>query len=394
VEVKVFIFSILLLNAQGIKITPGKVRRLISKTTAAAWEPGDQEVLEALVLLWRTALTASGRERPQLKTALKPGRANPVLRQPQSQSQSQPQPQPVTQDAIRDGAESHEAQLREGCPVSGARDAPGANERNLPENQSLPGRYLYGIGWGTPDRITVRGIDQAAVFGISYQEITAIVHACKCEPYQSEQRDLALAWLKQHQAVLDQTAPAFKCVIPVGFDIIIDGTLAADSDRVVQDWLAARYERIMDLLRRLAGKMEYGIQVAAAKAKMLSLARDSNPRIDELERKITTMSKGTAFLFQNELRNTLRESVDRLRETMKQNLKEQITPLAFELKEENTLGKEQNEQDELIANFSVLAETGVVAEIGAILEDFQNRWEATVAFTGPWPPYNFVAELD
>jgi hypothetical protein len=386
VEVKVLIFAILLLDAQGIKITPGKVHRFLSKTTAVAWEAGDLEVLDALVLLWNTALTVSGRKRPQLTTALKARRDKAAIKQPDRQ--------PVNQDAARDGNESHETQLREVGPVSFESDAPSVNDQNLTENSSLPGRYLYGIGWGTPNRIAARGIDQAVVFGITYQEITAIVHACKCEPYQSEQRDLALNWLKQHQAVLDQMGPVFKCVIPVGFDIIIDGTLSPDPDRIVQDWLAARYERIMDLLRRLAGKMEYGIQVAVAKAKMLSLARNSNPQIDELERKITMMSKGTAYLFQNELRNTIRETVDQLRETMKQNLKEKITPLVFEIKEENTLGKEQNEQDELIGNFSVLAETEAVTKIGTILEDFQNRWETAVAFTGPWPPYNFVAELD
>jgi hypothetical protein len=389
VEVKVLIFSILLLNAQGVKITPGKVRRFIGKTTATAWETGDLEVLEALVLLWNTALTVSGCKQPKLKTA---STAAPVkqlqIKQPARQQQS------IHDDAMSDGKESGQVILHEESLVSSENNAQSVNTQNLPDYSSLPGRYLYGIGWGTPNQITIRGIDQAAVYGIPYREITAVVHACECQPYQSEQRDLALAWIKQHQAVLDQIGSVFKCILPVGFDIIIDGTLSADPDQMVRDWLAARYERIMDLLRRLTGKMEYGIQVAVAKEKLVELARDSEPQIAELERKIATMSKGTAFLFQNELRNTIRETADRLREEMKQNLKDQITPLIFELKEENTLGKQQNEQDELIADLSALAVTEAVAQIGTVLENFQNHWGVTVAFTGPWPPYNFVGELD
>lgn len=387
-EVKVLIFSILLLSALGLKITPRKVRQLISKTTTTAWRAEDLEVLETLVLLWNTALTASGCNQPKLMAANGARSARqPTVKQPDNQL-------PLVNAAEPGHEESGEAIPQEGRSKTSGSETKSVSKQDQPEKTLLPGRYLYGIGWGTATNFDLPGIDQAVVFGIQYREITAVVHACKCQPYQSEQRDLALAWIKQHQAVLDEMVPLFKCILPVGFDIIIDGTCSEDPDQTVRNWLATRYESILKLLRRLAGKREFGIQVMVTKAKLLSLARNSNPQIDKLERKIAVMTKGTAFLFQNELRQIIRETADRLRDEMKQSLKELIMPLTYEIKEANILGKQSNEQDELIADFAVLALPDEVEKIGTILEELQNRWGATVAYTGPWPPYNFVAELD
>jgi hypothetical protein len=426
VETKVLTFSILLMNSLGLKITPRKVMRFVGKITAATWESGELEVLEALVLLWNAAANGSGRNPTKLKALkiLKAAETRPVsggcadsklnqqpvlYKTPGDLQREQAGPvktkvnlpdtgKPDCEGVVKNGSNQSQAAgpivekvnlqaIAEPDPLSIA-------DQILPEKAQLPGRYIYGIGWGTPEQLNLRGIDHTTTFGIHYQEITAVVHACNCQPYQSEQRDTALEWIKQHQAVLDEMGPLFKSILPVGFDIIVDGTLAADPDQLVREWLADRYEQIMKLLQRLAGKLEYGIQAVIAKEKLTLAARDSNPRIGELEQKIGGMTKGKAFLFQKELSDLIRETLDCRREEMKQNLKEMLVPLAFEIKEENTLGKQQTEQDELIADFSILADTDQVEKIGSALEKFQNRFGVTVTFSGPWPPYNFVEELE
>jgi hypothetical protein len=430
VETKVLTFSILLMNSLGLQITPRKVKRFVGKITAATWEPGELEVLEALVLLWNAAANGSGRNQTKLKSLkiLKGAGARPLLGGcADSKLKKQPlfYKTPGDLQRERDGTVKTEVDLQatgkpdcegdvqnisnqskvagpitervnlpETAKSGSENGALSMNDQILSEKVQLPGRYIYGIGWGTPEQLNLRGIDNTMVFGISYREITAVVHACNCRPYQSEQRDTALEWIKQHQVVLDEMGPLFKSILPVGFDIIVDGTLSADPDQLVRDWLAERYEQIMKLLQRLAGKLEYGIQAVIAKEKLILAARDSNPRIGELEQKIGGMTKGKAFLFQKELSGLIRETLDCRREEMKQRLKEMLAPLAFEIKEENTLGKQQTEQDELIADFSILANTDQVEKIGNVLEEFQNRFGVTVIFSGPWPPYNFVEELE
>jgi hypothetical protein len=389
VETKVLTFSILLMNSLGLKITPRTVMRFVGKITAATWEPGELEVLETLVLLWNAAANGSGRNQTKLKALkiLKTTGARPVSG---GYADSKLKKQPSFCKAPGDLQREQDGQVKTEVNLQDT----GINDQILPGKALLPGRYIYGIGWGTPGQLNLCGIDHTTTFGIHYQEITAVVHACNCQPYQSEQRDTALEWIKQHQAVLDEMGPLFKSILPVGFDIIVDGTLSEDPDQLVREWLADRYEQIMKLLQRLAGKLEYGIQAVIAKEKLTVAARDSNPRIGELEQKIGGMTKGKAFLFQKELSDLIRESLDCRREGMKQDLKEMLVPLAFEIKEENTLGKQQTGQDELIADFSILADTDQVEKIGNALEKFQNRFGVTVTFSGPWPPYNFVEELE
>ncbi len=260
---------------------------------------------------------------------------------------------------------------------------------------ALTGRYLYGIGWGNPPRLQLNGLEDAPVYGIAYQDIVAIVHRCEPRPYQSENRDTAVLWVQRHQEVLDQAADLFQCIIPVGFDVIIDGTQATDADQVVQDWLTERYEQILAQMRRLTGKTEYGIKVFSTNEQMVTLARARNPEINKLEQKIATMSKGTAYLIRTQLSHLIRDTIDEIRGEIASNLKELLAAVVVEFKEENAITK-QNEAElsDLIASLTVLLVTTDVEKVGAILEEFQQRFALTVEFTGPWPPYSFVENFD
>jgi hypothetical protein len=387
-ETKVLVFTILLMNSLGMKITPRKVLRFLKKTTASSWETVNPELLDALVLLWNAA---APRIRPaQAKLCGARGKSgNDFLSGPIGRK-LQPANRPV--------------QGAEGVPTAVVlrpdnQASPLADDKldNHPDGlpAALPGRYIYGIGRGTKGELGgISGVDNAPVYGIQYQEVTALVHACRCQPYQSESRETALAWVKQHQTVLDEAADYFNCIIPMGFDIIIDGSAAAAPDAIVRDWLAARYEQIMRLFQKLTGKMEYGIRVTIAKEKLLSLARESNSQISAIEEKIATMSKGTAFLFQNELSGAIRETQDRLREAIRQDLQTRLAPHIAAFKEENVRGGRQAEDHELVAALTILTESNTVGSIGEILEEFQNQNGASVEFTGPWPPYSFVEALD
>jgi hypothetical protein len=264
-----------------------------------------------------------------------------------------------------------------------------------PAPPALAGRYIYGIGWGDRTRMQIKGLGDAPVYGIGYRDIVAIVHRCEPQPYQSENRETALEWIQRHQEVLDQASSLYQSVLPVGFDVIIDGTESGDPDQVVRDWLIERYEPIVAQLQRLSGKTEYGIKLFSSPEKLIALAHEKEPKINELEQKITAMSKGTAYLIRNQLSHLIRDTVDEIRGEIGNQLKELLTPIVVEFKEENVITKpSDNQLTDLIASLTVLTVTTNVEKIGTVLEDFQNRYDVTVEFTGPWPPYSFVENFD
>jgi hypothetical protein len=397
VKVRSVTYLILLMNSLNLEINVPSVLRFYERI-AGPPEPADRETVASLVLLWENAISQPAQPHQALPESPVISGPDPVL---------PPLVAPVPSLLQSDRAEQREKdfqveknQLKTDVPPetpTAAADTAGAGQgaaRQCDLTTDLTGRYLYGIGWGSYPRLEVKGLDDAPVHGIEYQEVVAVVHACQPRPYESAEPGTAEAWVLRHQQVLDQLAPSFRYIIPMGFDVIVDGTQAADPDQVVRDWLAVRYERIMEQMQRLSGNMEYGVRFLIDAERLAAMAPERNPRVGELERKLVGMSKGTAYLFRNELNNTLRETMEEIQAEIGADLKQLLIPLVAELKEDNSVTKPQTGQEILVANLAILAEDSLVEAVGAALEEIQTRYGARVEFTGPWPPYSFVEELD
>lgn len=61
------------------------------------------------------------------------------------------------------------------------------------------------------------GIEENAVYTISYRGLSAIVHDSPLEPYKSDDDEVVKGWIKTHQQVLDVAEEKFGTVIPFGF---------------------------------------------------------------------------------------------------------------------------------------------------------------------------------
>jgi len=66
------------------------------------------------------------------------------------------------------------------------------------------GRYVYGVAVGDKEvRLGQIGIEGSEVYTIPYEDISAIVHDCSTEPYQSTDDEIVKNWVRVHQSVLD-----------------------------------------------------------------------------------------------------------------------------------------------------------------------------------------------
>ena len=107
------------------------------------------------------------------------------------------------------------------------------------------------------------GIEGSEVYTITYEDISAIVHNCSTEPYQSSDDETVKNWVSTHQSVLDAAGERLGIVIPLGFDTILQPKDdATPPEQVVKEWLKEDYDRLREVMRKIEGKDEYGVQVS------------------------------------------------------------------------------------------------------------------------------------
>ncbi len=139
----------------------------------------------------------------------------------------------------------------------------GGLQPNPKVSAQAEGRYIYGVvAWDKEVSLGPIGIEGSEVYTIPYEGLSAIVHDCSTEPYQSADEEIVKNWVRSHQGVLDAANAQLGIVIPMGFDSILRPKDAASPDQVVREWLKEDYERLHTVMKKIEGKDEYGVQVS------------------------------------------------------------------------------------------------------------------------------------
>ncbi|OYP25163.1 hypothetical protein CG709_07290, partial [Lachnotalea glycerini] len=137
-----------------------------------------------------------------------------------------------------------------------------SEEAKQSDSQNQPARYVYGIaGKGERESLGNIGLDGANVYTIPYKDACIVVHDCQAEPYESEDENVVKEWLFTQQEVLDIVAEKFDSVLPMSFDMIIEGKSGSDPEEAAIKWLDKNYESFMETLSKIENCQEYGIQV-------------------------------------------------------------------------------------------------------------------------------------
>ena len=254
------------------------------------------------------------------------------------------------------------------------------------------GRYIYGITAGGKEvRLGPIGIGGSEVYTISYQDLGAVVHNCPAEPYQSLDDEKVKGWIKAHQNVLDTAKEQFNIIIPLCFDTIlkpVDDSITPD--QVVRDWLKNDYERFHTVISRIEGKDEYAIQVSYSPSQISTHLPEPSGEVKTIREELAKKSPGIAYIYKQKLDKAIKADMERLADSWFKNFYNRINKHADSIVVEKN--RKLDKDQVMLLNLSCLVAKEKVESLGEELEIINNMEGFSVHFSGPWPPYSFVAK--
>jgi len=284
-------------------------------------------------------------------------------------------------------------------PEPRRRPAPPPPERERPRPQAPAareeelGHYVYGVISAREADLPadLSGVDpRQPVVLVEHQDLAAITSRVSLEEFGEEQLHENLndvEWLEDkaraHEAVLD-AALSRMTVVPMRLCTIYR------SEEQVHEMFRRERPLLVDALRRLDGKTEWGVKLVAEADALQRAASQAGADAPEP----AAGSEGTAYMDRKRREARAQEEEDRVAEGWASEVHERLAEAASEAllnpvqrsevsgySGEMLLNGVYLVSDSEVANFRQLAER--------LAEEYRERG-ALVDLTGPWPPYNFV----
>ncbi len=252
------------------------------------------------------------------------------------------------------------------------------------------GLYLYGIADANAQtKLGQIGIEGNEVYTLPYKGLSAIVHNCPLEPYNSDDEEVMKGWVKAHQHVLDVAEDNLGTVIPFGFDMIIKPEDNATAEEILEKWLGEDFDGMREKMEKIRGKKEYGVQIFYIPSVMSERIAAESEEIRKMKEEMKSKSPGMAYMYKQKLENAINKEMESGMDSYFKDFYGRIKKHVEEIKVEKT--KKADEKDkQMIMNLSCLAVEAKYKELGAELEQIDNTEAFSVRFTGPWPAYSFV----
>jgi hypothetical protein len=256
----------------------------------------------------------------------------------------------------------------------------------------MEARYVYCImpdigktEWGAI------GLNGACVYTIGCGDICALVHDCPPEPYQGDDETVK-NWVWTHGEVIDAAWEATCSVLPMTFDCIVRPTDGHDATATVAAWLRAEYDGFRRELEDLAGKVELGVQVLWRVDAITRAAAAADGEIAHLQAEMGGKPKGMAYFYQQKIEKALKRTLEAKADADYRQWFAAVTAVA----EDVSVNKVKRPADgkQMLLNLSLLVRKERQAELGRLLDGIAAEEGVEVRFTGPWPPYSFVAKKD
>jgi hypothetical protein len=254
------------------------------------------------------------------------------------------------------------------------------------------GQYIYGVA-ACAKAVSMGpiGIEGSEVYTIPYEDISAIVHDCSTKPYQSTDDETVKNWVRAHQRVLDAAGEQLGVVIPLGFDTILEPRDDATSpEQVVRDWLKLDCERLRDVMRKIEGKNEYAVQISYDPELIVKKISEQSQEIRIIKEEMAAKSPGMAYMYRQKLERVVKAETERLADEWFKDFYGRVKKHADDIVVEKT--KKLNNGQVMLLNLSCLVSREKVDSLGKELEEINNMDGFSVHFSGPWPPYSFVAK--
>lgn len=250
------------------------------------------------------------------------------------------------------------------------------------------GLYVYCIGPALGGGCCgVTGIEGREVDAVVHRGLSALVHPCPVQPYQTANLEVTASWVQAHHRVVEAAWKQWGTVLPLSFNTIIrpeGGLSAADALRM---WLEHEEGALQAKLDALRGKAEYSFQVFWDPVVIGRQVAEASPDVKRLEEEVQSKPRGLAYMYRQRLEKLLREGMEARAAQECRELYGRVARCAERVHVSRP--KEGQEGQVMLLNLSCLVSTGMVAALEAEADGLSGREGFSVRFVGPFPPYSF-----
>ena len=233
------------------------------------------------------------------------------------------------------------------------------------------------------------GLDMCEVCAIPGPAISAIVHGCPAQPYQSKDRATVEKWVAAQHRVVETAWERFGAVLPMSFDMIVSGNDSTSAHDNLIKWMQEKRNAFTRQLERLTDKAEYGVQIFWNPKVIADDIIQSDPDFQEMQREIDAKSAGLAYLWRGKLEKAVKERMEARAQEYFRAFYDRIHSCVQDIRVERPRKTEDDTQ--MLLNVSCLVEKGDHGRLGRVLDQIAEIKGIKVRFTGPWPPYSFVS---
>lgn len=236
------------------------------------------------------------------------------------------------------------------------------------------GRYVYGIIQSNePVTFGKMGIGGAGemVYAVTHGDISAVVSRTGVFIFDPT-RENALA----HEHVIE-TVMRTHTIIPMSF-----GTVFRTDDDI-REVLRSIYPSVKDVLKQMAGKVEFGLKVTWDRDHEL---RRDHEEIHRFHQEITRKHLQSTYFARMQLGRMIEKALTERSGEYLREIYEGLRAICVASRDNKPIG------DKMIMNAAFLIEREREAEFDAAVNRIAKKFGDRLNFkyTGPWPPYNFV----
>jgi len=239
------------------------------------------------------------------------------------------------------------------------------------------GKYIYCIiesneaqSFG-PSGIGGRGNE---LHTVCFNDIAAVVSDSPIKKYPVSRENLI-----PHEHAIEEVMKTHT-VLPVRFCTI------AEDEAKVKRILEKEYDKFKNLLKGIQGKRELGLKVVLKEDVIYKDILEKYKDIKVLKEKIATLPSEKTYFQRAKIGEMVEAALEKEKEIYREDILETLSPLALEVKTNNTYG------ERMIVNAAFLVERHKEAEFDQRVQELDATYGDKMKFkyVGTLPPFSFV----
>jgi len=239
------------------------------------------------------------------------------------------------------------------------------------------GKYIYCIiAEGERKTFGSLGIGERGdeLYTVCFNDIAAVVSNSPIAKY-SISRENMLA----HEKAIEEVMKGFT-VLPVRFC-----TIAEDEEKV-KKILKKEYDKFKDLLDKIKDKKELGLKAIFKEEVIYKEILEKYEDIKKLKEAIAPKSPELTYYQRMQVGRMVEAALQKEKESYKEDILNTLSPLALEVKTNNTYG------ERMIINVAFLVEKQKEADFDQKVQELAEKYGDKMKFkyVGTLPPFNFI----